>query len=103
VFIVIVLLVSCGIKEKPVISSNENKAPVVEKSKLYPASVNEGGKVLWGYINNKGEFIIKPAFDRAEDFQDNGLALAGSNEAVGMIDESGRFVVEQKYSYIYLL
>lgn len=52
-----VLLVSCGIKDKPAASNqetttasnNESSTSSVEKSKLYLASANEGGKVLWCY------------------------------------------------------
>ncbi|MCX7923003.1 MAG: WG repeat-containing protein [Clostridia bacterium] len=67
---------------------------------LHPAAEKVIGGVKWGYINNKGEFTIKPIYDWAEDFQDNGLAVVGVGGLSGVIDKTGKYVVEPKYDSI---
>lgn len=67
---------------------------------LYPASVKTINGTFWGYINDKGEFIIKPQYSTAEDFQSNGLAVVGKNNYQGIIDSSSNFVVNPKYDNI---
>jgi hypothetical protein len=39
----------------------------------------------WGYINEQGEFVIEPCFDKAWDFAANGLAPVGANGKSGFI------------------
>lgn len=41
----------------------------------YSVVTNEDNK--FGYINEKGETVIKPSYDRASDFSPEGLAVAG--------------------------
>jgi hypothetical protein len=68
--------------------------------KLYPASLKTIENLRWGYINSQGDFRIKPNFDFAMDFQDNGLAIVGANNLQGIIDENGEYVVEPIYGSI---
>lgn len=50
---------------------------------------------LWGYIDSSGIFVIKPAFKGAYYFNKAGYAPAwGLNNAVGLIDRRGNWVVE---------
>lgn len=67
---------------------------------LYPATVKIVGGVKWGYINNKGENIIKPKYDSAYDFQDNGLAIVQFRNFYGIIDKHGKYLVKPKYDSI---
>jgi len=67
---------------------------------IYPAPLNYLGEQKWGYINNTGRFILKPEFDKAFRFQPNGLAVAGKEGKVGLIDTAGKFVVELVYDAI---
>ena len=67
---------------------------------LYPAPIRTANGVKWGFIDNKGDFIIKPQYDNANDFQANGLAVVGSNNLLGIIDKTGKFIVEPKYGSI---
>ncbi|MCY6371699.1 WG repeat-containing protein [Clostridium ganghwense] len=67
---------------------------------LYTASVKNIDGVKWGYINNIGEFIIKPKYDYANSFQDNYLAIVEFKNRYGIIDESGKYVVHPKYDTI---
>ncbi|MDF2591252.1 MAG: repeat-containing protein [Clostridia bacterium] len=67
---------------------------------LYPASLKTIHGTKWGYINKDGAFIIKPQFDNAMDFQDNGLAIVEKGTLSGIIDRYGRYIVPLKYSSI---
>lgn len=66
----------------------------------FPALLNYVGSPEWGYIDDSGKFVIKPAFSSAEEFQDNGLAVAGQKGMVGVINRSGSFVIKPKYESI---
>ncbi len=48
---------------------------------------DESGK--WGYVNDKGKYIIKPRFEEAGDFID-GLARIRIHSKYGFINECGR-------------
>ncbi|MEG2812105.1 MAG: WG repeat-containing protein [Clostridium sp.] len=68
---------------------------------LAPAKLN--GK--WGFINTKGEFVIKPQFDDfvVEDYKykrktfSEGLESVQKNGKWGAIDKSGNLVIDYKY------
>ncbi|MBU8907626.1 WG repeat-containing protein [Desertibacillus haloalkaliphilus] len=64
---------------------------------LLPAYVNTKNGKRWGYINEGGRFILKPRFDEANDFQDNGLAIVTEKRKTGLIDQTGRFVLPPTY------
>lgn len=53
-----------------------------------------GDRNLWGYINNKGEYVIKPEFGGARTFN-GGLAVVSDvySGKYGYIDESGKEIV----------
>lgn len=67
---------------------------------LYPAALKTAEGTKWGYINKDGTFVIKPQYDNAMDFQDNGLAVVGKGNLSGVIDRYDRFIVPLKYSSI---
>jgi hypothetical protein len=67
---------------------------------LYPAPIRTAEGKRWGFINDKGEFIIKPQYDYAYDFQSNGLASVSINNLFGLIDTIGKFVVKPQYQSI---
>jgi hypothetical protein len=56
---------------------------------------NASGNEAWGYINRKGDFVIKPQFQKAEPFY-HGLAQVFLNGQEGYIDKSGQFVWKGK-------
>ncbi|MGO4886626.1 WG repeat-containing protein [Anaerobacillus sp. MEB173] len=71
-----------------------------KKIQLFPAYlITKDGK-KWGYINNIGKFILKPQYDEAGDFQENGLAIVSAKGKAGMINHSGRYVIAPKYNYM---
>ncbi|KRU41371.1 WG repeat-containing protein [Clostridium sporogenes] len=67
---------------------------------LYPAPINTIKGAKWGYINEKGEFLIKPIYDLALEFQCNGLAVVEIDNFYGIIDDNGDYIVKHKYGFI---
>lgn len=56
----------------------------------------------YGYMNSKGEVVISPYFEYAEDFVD-GMAKVKTNNGYGIIDKSGRYILQPIYSGCKLL
>lgn len=67
---------------------------------LYPAAVKVIGGSQWGYINEKGNFVLSPKFEMAREFQENGLAIVQLNNLTGVINSDGYFIVKPKYDTI---
>ncbi|CAG9622380.1 WG repeat-containing protein [Sutcliffiella rhizosphaerae] len=72
----------------------------VVRARLFPAEVKTKEGTKWGYIDANGKFVLKPTFDNAGDFQQNGLAIV-SKGGTGVINQSGKFVVKPIYSSIF--
>jgi len=51
----------------------------------------------WGYMNKKGELVIKAQFEEAYPFSNNGLALVYLDGGYGFINTKGRYVVNPMY------
>jgi hypothetical protein len=75
-------------------------ASIMRLANLYVAPMRTLAGMKYGYIDSKGEFVIKPKFDYANDFQDNGLAVVSVNGLSGLIDSKGEFVLKPKYDTI---
>lgn len=58
----------------------------------------------YGYINLNGNFVIKPQFDDAESFLDNGLAIVGVGlknfRKWGIINRKGEYVINPQFDFI---
>jgi hypothetical protein len=67
---------------------------------LFPAEFKDIGGGKWGYINEKGTFVLPPKYEMARDFQDNGLAIIQLNNLTGIINTDGYFIVKPKYETI---
>lgn len=67
---------------------------------IYPAYINKNGTRMWGYIDKQGKFIIPPAYEWVEDFNDHGLAKVSLNGYSAIIDKSEKMVIEPIYDYI---
>ncbi|GAA0719572.1 hypothetical protein GCM10008905_07800 [Clostridium malenominatum] len=76
------------------------KGDNVAPQRLFSAPIKTLKGTMWGYINNKGEFVIKPVYDNAFDFQSNELAIVSKNNYWGIINKQGREVVPFKYDSI---
>lgn len=70
-----------------------------EKIVLYPAMKNTIKGKIYGYINNKGLFVIKPRFKIAYDFK-YGVAIVSENNKFGAIDDNGEYIVKPIYDNI---
>lgn len=68
--------------------------------KLYAASVKNLRGIRWGFIDSRGRFIIKPQYELAYDFQENGLAIISLGKKIGIININGQYVVIPKYDSI---
>ena len=51
----------------------------------------------WGYVDSKGEVVIKPQFEHGFPFSD-GLARARTKALYGYIDKSGKFVIPPRFT-----
>jgi|LSQX01.3.fsa_nt_gb hypothetical protein len=67
------------------------------QQELYPAYLMEGHVKKWGYINGDGVFVIAPEYDDAGDFLENGTANVFKSGLWGLIDKSGRTIIEPQY------
>ncbi|MDF2962076.1 MAG: repeat protein [Paenibacillus sp.] len=67
---------------------------------LFPASVKTTDGVKWGFIDSRGTMVIKPRYEYAFDFQENGLAVVQENGQNGLIDSTGNYVVKPVYDWI---
>ena len=53
----------------------------------------------YGYINKKGEFVIKPIYNEAEPFE-NGLGKVKRNDKEGFVNSNGEEVIPIEYEYV---
>lgn len=60
---------------------------------LIPVKQND----KWGYINNKGVFVINPQFQNAECFFDNVARVVDSDGKIGYISKDGSFAINPVY------
>lgn len=70
-----------------------------QKDRLLPVKVNH----KWGYINTKGELIISPVYDLADDFIDSMYTVTVLNGRSGIINRKGKVVLEHKYDELRFL
>src|SRR5581483_5631646 len=54
----------------------------------------------YGYINRAGEVVVKPSFDRADEFSE-GLAYVAVGDRYGYIDEAGKLVIKPQFKEAY--
>ncbi len=62
---------------------------------IAPARVAETNK--WGYLNERGEWIIAPLLDEAKTFADDSIARFKQGERWGYVDVSGQVIIEAQY------
>ncbi|MEC0249225.1 WG repeat-containing protein [Paenibacillus chitinolyticus] len=77
------------------------RSPEARMPALLPASLKTTSGLKWGYIDPDGRLAIRPIYEDAADFQQNGLAVVGKNGKYGLIDRSAHFVVPPVYDSIH--
>ena len=66
---------------------------------LYPAQTKEG---IWGYVNYRGNWAIKPIFEYAQEFvgdRYNRCAVVKIDGSWGCVDDRGKYVVDPKFPF----
>lgn len=71
-----------------------------EAVNLYPAFKMERNEKLWGYIDDKGKFIVEPKYDLVHDFTDEGLAKVELEGLSGVINKEGEEILSPSYQTI---
>ena len=64
------------------------------------AAVQDADTELWGYIDVHGKTVIKPQFMEAGSFINGSTAVKEPEGGFGIIDRSGKFIVEPIYRAI---
>lgn len=78
----------------------EKSKGINEEAMLFPAlRYTERGNDF-GYVNKEGEFIIQPRFERAYDFNSQGLAIVQEKNMMGLIDDKGEYAIQPIYGSI---
>ncbi len=63
--------------------------------KVFLARVRVGDK--YGFISTTGGYLVKPIFDAADNFSDNGLCRVVLDKKYGLLDKDGTMVVPAVY------
>ncbi len=78
-------------------SSSFSKTSDTIKGSLYPVYITENNKRKYGYSNNKGDFIIQPAYDDATNFTE-GFAIVNTGDTYKVIDTTGNVIYKSDSS-----
>lgn len=84
---------------------NESGKVVIEPRFEVAYDVNKQGigivseKNMWGGINSKNEYVIKPIFESISPFKDC-RAIFVLNGTMGALDENGNIITRKNYSFI---
>ena len=70
-------------------------APFCVAQNLLPQPNKKG---LWGYVNEKGKYVIKPLYQSAEQFS-SGIACVKINDSYGFINTTGQFVITPSFEF----
>lgn len=78
---------------------NNTEELVYENPKLYPAYTLKENQQLWGYIDEKGKFLVEPRYDTANDFFE-GLALVEKDGLFGVLNNDGKEILKPEFTNI---
>ena len=70
--------------------------PITEK--LVAVAIAEEKSSVWGYMDTKGNFVIRPRFKDAYGFSDGLALVALGKDKWGFVDSKGNFVIEPNLS-----
>ncbi|NHN34571.1 WG repeat-containing protein [Paenibacillus agricola] len=78
----------------------QRRMPELRAGGLFPAHLKTITGTKWGFIDSKGDWLIGPQFEYANDFQESGFAVVQANGLNGIIDATGKYVVPPIYDSI---
>lgn len=94
----LLLVVSSGV------SSQGMVAHAATNQELLPFAEQDNTGKHWGYLNQQGKIVIKPAYESAEIFDKQGLAIvsvsSGETATYGVINQTGQYVIPAVYDQI---
>jgi hypothetical protein len=64
------------------------------------AAVKDTASHLWGFINKQGIMVIAPQFESVIESFNSGYASVRQNGRVGVINTSGKWVIEPKFDFV---
>jgi hypothetical protein len=67
---------------------------------LAAVAIGEKDKKLWGFIDNTGQWVIRPSYGDASKFYE-GLASVKENNKYGYIDKKGIFIIKPQFDAAY--
>jgi len=67
---------------------------------LAAVAIGEKYKKLWGFIDNTGQWVIRPSYRDASKFYE-GLASVKENDKYGYIDKEGNFIIKPQFDAAY--
>ena len=95
----LIILTGCGDSTSTDNGETENSSEEEVSEELYPVKDEDTEK--YGYVNNKGEWVIEPKYISAYGFDsETGLAKVQTSRdyhSCGFIDKKGELVIEDKY------
>lgn len=59
-------------------------------------------KTGWGYINTSGDYVVEPKFSFAYPFDNYGYAVIEVNRKCGLIDSTGKIIVQPIYDDVFV-
>lgn len=76
------------------IKTSDNKSM---NNTLYPVFITENNIRKYGYVNEKGDFVIQPVYDGATNFSE-GLAVVNTTDTYKVIDTTGNVIYKSDSS-----
>lgn len=58
----------------------------------------QAGNEQWGYINERGEWLVAPTLESARTFSENGIARFRQDARWGFVDTDGRVIIPATYN-----
>lgn len=90
---IVFMAAACGIVCQPAAA----QSVATDKNPGYLLYATEG---KFGYVDRQGKVAIKPQFELAGPFSDNGLAPFSRNGKFGFIDRQGNVAIEPKFDLV---
>lgn len=77
----------------------DKKGNLANRLRLFPKEIAPGVE-FYGYVDDNGEWVIKPDYHSARHFSANGLAAVSKKGKYGFIDVHGDVVIPLDYKWV---